>query len=391
MATSEQEMGARIAALRDARGMTGEQLGHALGLSRSQVSKIEHGTRRLDVSEVAVIADALEVGLADVLGVQRSGSLALAARIMAAPASDDTLPSRRRLRQLLEAEATLGSATGLRQNRPTASGQAVLAAIAQSGIPSGGAAQRDGEELAGLVRGGLGLGRGPIADVAELAEQHFGLDVLAWPTGTAVSGLCAHGDGVAMMLVSTDFPRGHQRFTAAHELAHHLLRDPREVVVDGDLYAPGTPAERRANAFAAALLMPADGLRDVVAGRVIDEIVLTELMRHFGVSFTALIYRLGERSIGLLSAKAREAWRQRSVWSVLRSANDPDPQELTSANNARRIPPRLWRAAQAGYQNGRVGIGTLAALVDEDAEQLFSRLSADDVRPPVFVDDLSEL
>jgi hypothetical protein len=84
-----------------------------------------------------------------------------------------------------------------------------------------------------------------------------------------------------MMLISTSFPRGHQRFTAAHELAHHLLRDPREIVIDSDLHDGSNPMEKRASAFAAALLMPAEGLRDVIAGRPIDETVLSELMRNF--------------------------------------------------------------------------------------------------------------
>jgi hypothetical protein len=106
----------------------------------------------------------------------------------------------------------------------------------------------------GRTRPRLGADR----DVAGLAEQHFGLDVLAWPTVKAVSGLCAHGQGIAMMLISTAFSRGHQRFTAAHELAHHLLRDPREIVVDAGPYGTGSPIEQRANAFAAALLIPAD-------------------------------------------------------------------------------------------------------------------------------------
>jgi len=384
---NENELGARIAALREARGMTGEELGAALDLSRSQVSKVEHGTRRLDISEVAAIADALEASLAEVLGVERSGSLALAARVMAAPQADDTLPSRRRLRQLLEAEANLATATGLRESRPTQSGLDLLALIEDQGIPSGRAPWRDGEDLADLVRHGLGLGRAPIADVAELAERHFGLDVLAWPTGTAVSGLCAHGHGIAMVLISTSFPRGHQRFTAAHELAHHLLRDPREIVIDSDLYDGSNPMEKRANAFAAALLMPAEGLRDVIAGRPIDETVLSELMRNFGVSFSALLYRLASSSTGLLSIRMRDAWLQKPASSVLRAANDPAPEELTTPDESRRIPARLWRAAQAGYQNGRVGIGVLAALADEDAEQLYIRLAANDVRPPVPADD----
>jgi Zn-dependent peptidase ImmA (M78 family)/transcriptional regulator with XRE-family HTH domain len=384
---TDDDLGGRIAALREAHGMTGEQLGAAVGLSRSQVSKIEHGTRRLDVSEVAVIADALGVGLAELLGVERNGSLALAARVMAAPDTDGAMAPRRRMRQVLEAEANLVSATGLPDSRPTPSGHRVLAQIRDQGLPSGRAPWRDGEDLADLVRQGLGLGRGPIADVAELAEQHFGLDVLAWPTGKAVSGLCAHGEGVAVILVSTAFPRGHQRFTAAHELAHHLLRDPRAIVVDSDLYAAATPMEKRANAFAAALLMPAAGLRDVVAGRAVSEPVLAELMRHFGVSLSALLYRLGGRTVRLLNAQARDDWLQVPAFSVLRTAGDPAPEELTRPDESRRIPPRLWRAAQAGYQSGRVGIGTLAALADEDAEELFLRLAADDIRPPDPADD----
>jgi len=384
-------MGVRIAALREARGMTGEELGAVLGLSRSQISKVEHGTRRVDVSEVAAIADALEVSLAEVLGVERSGSLALAARVMAAPDEGDTLPSRRRMRQLLEAEANLASSTGLSRGRPTPSGQSVLVMIRDRGIPSSRAPWRDGEDLAGIVREGLGLGRAPIADVAELAEQHFGIDVLAWPTGEGVSGLCAHGQDVAMALISTSFTRGHQRFTVAHELAHHLLRDPREIVIDSKLYDNTSPAEKRANAFAAALLMPADGLRDVVADRFIDETLIVELMRHFGVSFSALLYRLATNSVRQLSLQARDRWLQKPLSSVLRAANDPAPGELTTADESKRIPPRLWRAAQAGYQDGRVGIGTLAALADEDAEQLFIRLAAEDVRPPTLTDDLSDL
>jgi hypothetical protein len=189
----------------------------------------------------------------------------------------------------------------------------------------------------------------------------------------------------------TSFPRGHQRFTAAHELAHHLLKDPREIVIDSELYDSSNPMEKRANTFAATLLMPADGLHDVTAGRAIDADVLVELMRHFGSSYSALLYRLASGSVRLLNARARDEWLQKSVSSVLRAANDPAPDDLIVPDESRRVPPRLWRAAQAGYENGRVGIGTLAALVDEDAERLLIRLAAADVRPPAPSDDIHDL
>ena len=46
-------------------------------------------------------------------------------------------------------------------------------------------------------------------------------------------------------------------------------------------------------------------------------------------------------------------------------------------------PAPAARKVASWHQDGRVGIGTLAALADEDAEQLFIRLAANDVRPPV--------
>src|SRR5262245_60690810 len=124
---AEQSIGARIAALRGARGMTGEHLGSLLGLTKSQISKIESGARKLDVSEVALVADALGVTLAEVLGVERKGSLALAARVMSEPAQEEALPARRRVRQVLEVEAALTDAVGLLPTHPSEAGSTIIA------------------------------------------------------------------------------------------------------------------------------------------------------------------------------------------------------------------------------------------------------------------------
>jgi transcriptional regulator with XRE-family HTH domain len=386
----EGAVGARIAALRGARGMTGEQLGAAIGLTKSQVSKIENGTRSLDVSEVALVADALGATLAEILGVERSGVLALAARVMNEVTGTEALPARRRVRQVLEAESALANAVGLMPARPSEAGASVMA-MARAERSSTGSAVSRGTRLAAHVRAALGLGRAPIADLAALCERHFGLEVLSWPTGKAVSGLCAHGDGVALSFVSTSFPVGHQRFTAAHELAHHILGDPREVIVESDLFAVQAPAEQRANAFAAALLMPADGLREVVARRPVDAVVLAELMREFVVSYRALLFRLADQSVRLLTRAQRDAWLERTPTNVLQEAGDLRPAELTSPNQAKRVPARLWQAAQHGYQSGRVGVGLLSALLDEEAEDVFTRLASDGIRPPMVHDDLADL
>jgi Zn-dependent peptidase ImmA (M78 family)/transcriptional regulator with XRE-family HTH domain len=386
----EMTVGERIAALRATRGLTGEQLGAALGLTKSQVSKIENGTRKLDVSEVALVADALGVTLAEVLGVERKGSLALAARVTAATGHDETAPARRRVRQVLETEAALDDACGLMPVRASEAGANVLARARNKRLKAT-VTTAVGSSLADAVREELGLGRAPIGDLPALAERHFGLNVVSWPVGKAVSGLCAHGSDVAVMLVSSSFPLGHQRFTAAHELAHHLLADPREVIIESDVFAVNTAPERRANAFAAALLMPADGLREVVGGRPIDEVVVAELMREFGVSYRALLYRLAESAVRLITTATRDDWLERAPTSVLRAAGDHSPEALTRPDESRRVPPRLLAAALQGYQNGRVGLGLLAALLDEDADSLYTRLADDGIVPPAIHDDMADL
>lgn len=383
-------VGARIAELRRAKNMTGTALGEALGLTKSQVSKIENGSRKLDVGELAVVADVLGATLPELLGISRKGPLALAARVMSAPAKDETAPARRRARQVLETEAALADATGLRPLAISTAGRAVADRIRSGSLYDGPPAMA-GTRLAQIVREELGLGNAPIADLAALCERHFGLNAVTWPIGKAVNGLCARGADIAVVLVSSSFPRGHQRFTGAHELAHHILGDPRAVIVETDGFVAGTPPERRANAFAAALLMPSQGLREIVAGRPIDEALLTELMHEFDVSYSALLHQLAGRDVGLLTATERDKWLDRGVTSVLRAGGDLDPQQWTTPDEHRRIPPRLWAAAQRGYRSGRIGLGVLSALLDEDADQLYEKLIEAEILPPAVQDDLADL
>jgi Zn-dependent peptidase ImmA (M78 family)/transcriptional regulator with XRE-family HTH domain len=383
-------VGARMAKLREARGMTGTQLGRALGLSKSQISKIESGARRIDVSELAEMADVLGVTLGELLGTPRSRSLALAARVMTQPTDGADLDARRRLRQLLEAESVLGGVCGLRPAMPSVAGIAALERVEAEGLSrTRGSARATGERLAEVVREELGLGRAPLADIAELAERHLGVDVALWPVGDAVSGLCAHGDGVATILVNSQFSAGHERFSAAHELAHHLLSDPREVVIEANLYETSSPAEVRANAFAAAFLMPADSARELIGVAGVDAEVLGELLRHFRVSYQALVHRL--RTLAIISRADAESWLAESATAALRAAGDSNPHELTGPTLTRRIPTRLWRAALKGYQSGQVGIGVLAGLADTDAETLYAKLAADGIVPPTVVDDLADI
>lgn len=100
-----------------------------------------------------------------------------------------------------------------------------------------------------------------------------------------------------------------QRFTAAHEYEHFLVdRDEQ----DADVCQPTRSRElreMRANAFAAAFLLPDEGVQEFLAdlgaqaGRVNPEQIL-RLAFHFGASFQAVLWRLV--NLDWLSLQQRE-------------------------------------------------------------------------------------
>lgn len=66
-ARTAEEMAAHIRELRKARGLRQQDLADALGLDKSQVTKIENNTRGLAVQELGALARLLEVGVDELL------------------------------------------------------------------------------------------------------------------------------------------------------------------------------------------------------------------------------------------------------------------------------------------------------------------------------------
>jgi Zn-dependent peptidase ImmA (M78 family) len=96
-----------------------------------------------------------------------------------------------------------------------------------------------------------------------------------------------------------------QHFTTAHELGHLLLHDQEQLHIDhgfrvrlrDDVSSQGTDeAEREANMFAAALLMPKQFLENDLVNEefvdLLDDDFLSSLAKKYGVSSQALVNRL---------------------------------------------------------------------------------------------------
>lgn len=167
-------------------------------------------------------------------------------------------------------------------------------------IPSLG--KPDPETAAGMVRTRWGLGDAPAPNMVHLLEAHgvrvFSLD----PDHAEVDAFAVWRDGVPFVFLNTLKSAERGRFDAAHELGH--------LVMHGSEHAcSGPEAERQANDFASAFLMPrASVLGHMPSGAHVDQIIRGK--RIWNVSAMALTYRMHD--LGLLTD-----WQYRSTCAEL--------------------------------------------------------------------------
>ena len=100
------------------------------------------------------------------------------------------------------------------------------------------------------------------------------------------------------MLVNSNSRRGRQHFTIAHEL-YHLYFDENPQAHFCTKSTETDPAERSANLFASALLMPKEGLwQNIPSEEIVSKEVSIDTMLRleqlYGVSHTTLVIRLKE-------------------------------------------------------------------------------------------------
>ncbi len=185
-------------------------------------------------------------------------------------------------------------------------------------------ANEQGEWVAAEERRRLGLGYAPIADMADLINTQG-----VWASGVLnlpddISGMFITHSSIRMaILVNYTHSKERKRFSYAHEYAHAILDRNNRAIVSRKSNAPEL-VERRANAFAAAFLMPAPGIEwlltllekgepsrrqhttyDVAGDRQIEaldrpapgsqEITYQDvafIAHHYKVSYPAAVYRL---------------------------------------------------------------------------------------------------
>lgn len=140
----------------------------------------------------------------------------------------------------------------------------------------------------------------PIEKIARI----LGIQLQYGPLDERLSGMAYIKDDVAVIGVNSLHHPNRQRFTIAHELAHHVLHPDQlratvhvdTVILRRDSLATAgvDDTEIEANAFAAEILMPEHMIEASVPGGIdlIDDVKVADLSRKFRVSQSAMQFRL---------------------------------------------------------------------------------------------------
>jgi Zn-dependent peptidase ImmA (M78 family) len=145
------------------------------------------------------------------------------------------------------------------------------------------------------------LGLTPPADV-DLVAQKLGIDMVRQEFVPEIDGLYLRIPGCPPVIaINSTYikPPGRQRFTAAHEIGHHLLARGRTttnrvIFLDG-VDTTRSSTERACDRFAALLLMPEELFREhyqALASNPEHRVAI--LAERFGVSLSAVKRRLKE-------------------------------------------------------------------------------------------------
>ncbi|MEW5424093.1 helix-turn-helix domain-containing protein [Amorphus sp. 3PC139-8] len=315
------ELGRRLRIAREARGLSQQAAAGALGLPRTAITQMEAGNRSVSTLELTKLSDLYLRPIAYFFDDRAEGE------------EEDVLVALHRIAPGLEREAAVREQVDhcVSLCREGVVLERLLGDEERSGPPAyemhlprnAGDAIQQGERVAEEERRRLSIGSAPIADVSELiATQGIWASGIELPN--EMSGLFLRHPSIGLaILVNAHHPRGRKRFSYAHEYAHALMdRDHKITISTADNSAE--LVEKRANAFAAAFLMPRNGIYevlrsldkglpsrseqtifDVASGGHIDaesrpaarsqritykDVAL--VAHHFGVSYQAALYRM---------------------------------------------------------------------------------------------------
>ena len=318
MPITQLELARRLRAARKACHITQAKAARVLGIPRSAVSQVETGQRGVSGLELYRLAQLYSRDVGDFLEDRFEEISPVTAMFRAHPElrkSPAAVQSLRLCGELHREVANLHDLLELDRGISTIPEYSLRASRSKWD------AVQQGRAAAEKERRRLDLGIAPLPDVANLLGAQ-GISTVLVRMDDGISGLTLiSADGDVLVAANRTHPIMRRRFSFAHEYAHVLLDRELKAILS-HARDRSSLMEVRANAFAASFLMPAEGVRSYVnalskglgsrtradtfdeeaATRVegrkaadTQNIELHDVVRmahHFGVSCTAMLYRL---------------------------------------------------------------------------------------------------
>lgn len=349
------EVGERIAEARLASDMSQGDLASEVGLDRTAMVRIEAGDRRVSALELSRLAQALGVPLAHFLS--RPPAPLVSRRAALDDVSDEATRASYRLDAWLEQHA---------RNADWLITEGFLTPPQLDPSLQRKEGQVDPGALATAARKALGKPTGPLGPMADVVEQ-LGLFLTVVDESAEGASLLQNGYGVAV--ISGEAQPGRRRWTAAHELGHHLLQD--EYHSDAGVAAGRDERERQIDRFAECFILPAQDVqsawKEVTEAKKARPAMLS-LAASYRMSWSAVVNRV--RNLGLIDNG--EARRQK--------ANSPTRGDFLAVLGEQPIPDlepgatgKLWRkAVLSAWEEG-------AITAPRTIELLYGALNVDEL------------
>jgi Zn-dependent peptidase ImmA (M78 family)/transcriptional regulator with XRE-family HTH domain len=213
----------------------------------------------------------------------------------------------------------------------------------------------------------LNLGSRPASGLVQILENDLRFKILHLPLPPGVSGASlVDGElGVGILVNSNDAP-WRRNYDLAHELFHIITWNvfSQDEVGDG---TKKTKPEQYADAFASSLLLPSDHLRkaleEVSTGNQIRIVDIIELAIDFGVSTSAILWRLHNLRI-IKKREVVEKLLKADELSEMDKSKRRDLYHLTGAPS--RFPTRFIMLACRCLIEGKISRGVFAKYLEID-------------------------
>jgi Zn-dependent peptidase ImmA (M78 family) len=232
----------------------------------------------------------------------------------------------------------------------------------------------EGRTAAGRFRREHQLGFQPLGDLVAIIEQVTGIDVAVLDAGPDEHGLTMRDPRRDTVFIGVARTRNHmrQRSTLAHELGHVIFEDWADN--GGGNMSQRTHEEVRADAFARHLLVPVDGLRDVLGDRKqVTQSTLSVVVQRFLVSPKLAAIALYQA--GFIKSGTKREWMGFTATDLaVRFGWGDHYRALQTDSDQRRAPQRLLARAIKGYAEGVLPARAIATLRGLPLETVESEL-----------------